>query len=101
MRNLEAYLKLFQAYKIELFAEKVELTVFAKKAPGIIHLVRTQKFPETNISKPLIRPRTCAYQGVRNIFQNILRTYLMDGPPSKMYNKVLNTTLKVLALFQC
>ena len=27
----------------------------------IIHLVRTQNFPETNMSHPLIRIRTCAY----------------------------------------
>ena len=32
---------------------------------GIIHLVRKQKFPKTNISNPLIHIRTCAYQGVR------------------------------------
>ena len=34
MRDLEAYLKPFQAYEIELFAEKVELSVFAKKLRG-------------------------------------------------------------------
>ena len=33
----------------------------------IIHLVRTQMFRKTNISYPLVRTRTCAYQGVRNI----------------------------------
>ena len=31
----------------------------------IIYLVRSQSFP--NISYPLIRTRTCAYQGVRNV----------------------------------
>ena len=34
---------------------------------GIIHLVRKQIFRETNISYPLIRTSTCAYQGVRNV----------------------------------
>ena len=33
---------------------------------GVIHLVRTQNFPKTNISYPLIRTRACAYHGVRN-----------------------------------
>ena len=32
--------------------------------PGIIHLVCTQIFQKTNNSYPLIRTRTCAYQGV-------------------------------------
>ena len=34
---------------------------------GIIHLVRFQTFPKSNISYPLIRTRTRAYQGVRNV----------------------------------
>ena len=34
---------------------------------AIIHLLRTQKFPKTKISYPLIRRRTYAYQGVRNV----------------------------------
>ena len=43
---------------------------------GVIHLVRTQNFPKTNISYPLIRTRTCAYQELRNVsFSKILRTY--------------------------
>ena len=38
-------------------------------------------FRKANISNPLIRTRTCAYQGIRNVsFRKILRTYLMDGP---------------------
>ena len=32
-----------------------------------IHLVRSQNFPKTYTPYPLIRTRTCAYQGVRNI----------------------------------
>ena len=31
---------------------------------GVVHLVRPQIFQKTNISYPLIRTRTCAYQGV-------------------------------------
>ena len=34
---------------------------------GIIHLVCTKSFRKTKISKPLIRTRMCAYQGVKNI----------------------------------
>ena len=38
-------------------------------------------FWKTNISDPLIRTRTCAYQGGKNVcFRKILRTYLMDDP---------------------
>ena len=36
-------------------------------ALGIIYLVRTQNFSKNNISYPLIRKRTRAYQGVRNV----------------------------------
>ena len=40
---------------------------------------------KTNISNPLIRTRSCAYQGVRMlVFRKILRTYLMDGPLKKV-----------------
>ena len=56
---------------------------------GIIHLVRTQaKFSEkTKIYYPLIRTRTCAYQGVRNVsflenfanFANVLNEPLMKN----------------------
>ena len=47
---------------------------------GVIHLVRTQNFPETNIFYPLIGTRTCAYQMVRNVsFRKILRTDYMDN----------------------
>ena len=35
---------------------------------GTIHLVRRQNFRKTYISYTLIRPYTCAYQGVRNSF---------------------------------
>ena len=45
-------------------------------------------FRKTNISNPLVRTRTCAYQGVTVrirgiemlVFRKILRTYLMDDP---------------------
>ena len=45
---------------------------------GIIHLVRTQIFQKTNISDPLIRTLTCAYQGVRNISFSENVAYVLD-----------------------
>ena len=40
---------------------------------------------KTNISNPLIRTRTCAYQGARNVsIWKILRIYFMDGPFSRI-----------------
>ena len=39
------------------------------------------KFQKTNISYPLIRTRTCAYQEVKNIsFREILCSYWMNDP---------------------
>ena len=47
------------------------------KGPSIKYVRKI--FRKTNISNPLKRTRTCAYQGVRNVsFRKILRTYLMD-----------------------
>ena len=47
------------------------------KGPSIKYVSKT--FRKTNISHPLVRTRTCAYQGVRSIsFWEILRTYLID-----------------------
>ena len=38
-------------------------------------------FRKTNISNPLIRTRTCAYQGVKMlVFRKILGTYFTDDP---------------------
>ena len=34
---------------------------------GIIHLVRTQNIRKTNMSYPLKRTRTYAYQGIKNV----------------------------------
>ena len=45
----------------------------------IIHLVRTQNFPKTSISYPLIRTHTCAYQGVRNVSFSENFAYVLDG----------------------
>ena len=47
---------------------------------GIIQLVRSKIFRKTNISYPLIRIRTCAYQGIRNVsfsknFENVLNEW--------------------------
>ena len=44
---------------------------------GIGHLERSQNYPKTTISYPLIRTRACAYQRVRNVgfsenFGNVL-----------------------------
>ena len=42
-------------------------------------------FQKTNISNPLIRTRTGAYQGVGNVsFSENLRMYLMDDPLCKI-----------------
>ena len=46
---------------------------------GIIHLVRMQNFPEDYISYPLIRTRTCAYQGVRNVSSPENFVHALDG----------------------
>ena len=41
-------------------------------------------FRKTNISNPLIRTLTCAYQGLEMLaFRKILRTCSMDGPCEK------------------
>ena len=43
----------------------------------MIHLVHTKMFPKTNISYPLIRTRTCAYQEVRHyLLKNF--TYVLN-----------------------
>ena len=49
---------------------------------GIIHLVRTQNFPKTNVSCPLINTSTYAYQGFRNVsfsenFAYVLNEWLL------------------------
>ena len=36
-------------------------------------------FRKTDISKPLIRTRTCAYQGVRNISFSETFAYVLNG----------------------
>ena len=45
---------------------------------GIIHLVRTQNFRKTDISYPLIRTRTCAHQGVKNVDCSEKFTYVLN-----------------------
>ena len=46
-------------------------------------------FRRTNISNPLIHKRMCAYQGLEMLFfQNILLTYLVDGPKVYMIRRV-------------
>ena len=48
--------------KLALFSFLLRIIVL-----GITHFVRTQNFRKTNISYPLMRTRTCVYQGVRNV----------------------------------
>ena len=51
---------------------------------GVIHLVRTQNFPKNYISDPLIRTRTCAYQGIGNgNFSENFVYVLNESPPVK------------------
>ena len=45
---------------------------------GIIYLVRTQNFPKSNISNPLIRTRTYAYQRVRNVSFSENFSYILN-----------------------
>ena len=56
----------------------VELEIFLML--WISHLELSQNYPKTNISYPLIRTRTCAYQRVRNVsfsenFGNVLNEW--------------------------
>ena len=44
-----------------------------------IHLLRTQNFRKTNISNPMIRKRTCAYQGGRNVSFSENLEYVPQG----------------------
>ena len=46
---------------------------------GIIYLVRTQKYLQTNISYPLIRTRTCAYQEERDVSISENFGYVLNG----------------------
>ena len=46
---------------------------------GIIYLVRTQKYLQTNISYPLIRTRTCAYQEERDVIISENFGYVLNG----------------------
>ena len=43
---------------------KIYVANFLRKK---FHLICTQSFPKTNIFYPLIRTRTCPYQGIRNV----------------------------------
>ena len=43
------------------------------------HALRTQNFPKTNISNPVIRKRTCSYRGVRNISLLENFAYVLNG----------------------
>ena len=45
-----------------------------------LHLVCSQNFPKTKISHRLIRIRTCAYQGVKNVsFSENFANVLLNG----------------------
>ena len=49
-------------------------------------------FPKTNISNPLIRTRTCAYQKVRNVSFSENFTYVLNGWP-QMKSKEINLNI--------
>ena len=58
---------------------------------GIIHLVSAQIFLETNTSYTLIRTRTCAYQGLRNIsFSENFAHVLSEWPFISSFQKLTN-----------
>ena len=44
-------------------------------------MVRTQYFPKTNVSYPLIRTHTCAYQGVENVSFSENFAYVLNEQP--------------------
>ena len=48
---------------------------------GVIHKERTQNFQKTDISYPLIRTRTCVYQGVRNVSFSENFACVLNGRP--------------------
>ena len=53
-------------------------------------------FQKNIISYPLIRTRTCAYQGVTYVvFRKILRTYKLTDPLKKLYASVFHMLLYV------
>ena len=53
--------------------------------------MRTQNFPKTRLSYPLIYIRTCAYQGVRIAsFSEILSTHQANNSLCKKFGKTLN-----------
>ena len=57
-----------------------ERAVYKWNIHGFIHLVRTQKiFRKTKIPDPLIRTRTCAYYGVRNVSFSENFAYALNG----------------------
>ena len=58
-----------KSYKVLLPQKIFDLETLSSKLDtlGLIHLVRAQNFSKTNIFYSLIRTRTCAYQGIRNI----------------------------------
>ena len=49
------------------------------RCQGTIHLVSAEIFRKTNISYPLIRTRTWAYQGVRNVSFSENLAYALNG----------------------
>ena len=56
------------ASTIQMEGNLFHLTLNSSEFPlGIIHLVRTKIFRKSNVSYPLIRTQTYAYQGVRNV----------------------------------
>ena len=83
--------KLFSTLNYSHFQEYDAARVYPKnedigvnlgnKGIGITHLLRTQNFPETNISYLLIRTRTCADQGVGNVSSLENFAYALNDDP--------------------
>ena len=73
------------------------VTVLQSKRLSIVHLVRVQKlFRKTNIPYHVIRTRTCAYHGVRNVsFRKIFRNNFFYKTPSTA--ALLNRNTSTLA----
>ena len=72
----EAYFPTFLAFSNNFFELEVNYFVMLEKWILMDIKYACKIFRETNISNPLIRTRTCAYQGVKNdSFRKILFTY--------------------------
>ena len=74
-----SYYYIIGTIQSEKFGQMIPHHYSIRQGPSIKYV--RKMFRKTNISNPLIRTRTCAYQGVRNVsFSKHLRTYLMDDP---------------------